>query len=46
VLRQMSDDVPVIVQTGRENIFGINKDLKNFDPNDVSLFDDMMNVDI
>ena len=46
VLRLIADDVPVIVQTGRENIFGYNKDLKNFNPNNVSVFDDMMNVDI
>jgi ABC-type transport system substrate-binding protein len=46
VLRIVADDVPVIIQNGRENIFGYNKDLKNFNPNNVSIFDDMMNVDI
>jgi peptide/nickel transport system substrate-binding protein len=46
LLHIVADDVPVIIQSGRENIFGYNKDLKNFNPNNVSIFDDMMNVDI
>jgi peptide/nickel transport system substrate-binding protein len=46
VLHTVAADVPVIVQSGRENIFGFNKDLKNFHPNNVTVFDDMMNVDI
>ena len=46
VLHIIASDVPVIVQSGRENIFGFNKDLKNFHPNNVTVFDDMMNVDI
>jgi hypothetical protein len=42
----LASDVPIIVNNGRENLFAYNKDLKNFHPNDVSVFDDMMNVDI
>ncbi len=46
VLHVIADDVPVIVQGGREAIFGVNRDLQNFDPNEVTPFDDMLNVDI
>lgn len=46
ILRTVADDTPYIVTTGRENIFGYNKDLKNFNPNSATVFDDMMNVDI
>ena len=46
ILHILADDVPAIVQNGRENIFGYNKDLKNFNPNNLTVFDDMMNVDI
>ena len=46
ILHAIADDVPIIVQNGRENIFAFNKDLKNFHPNNVTVFDDMMNVDI
>ncbi len=45
-LHIIADDVPVIVLNGREAIYGYNRDLKNFNPNEVSVFDDMMNVDI
>jgi peptide/nickel transport system substrate-binding protein len=45
-LRLIATDVPVIVANGRENIFGFNRDLKNFHPNSITVFDDMMNVDI
>jgi peptide/nickel transport system substrate-binding protein len=45
-LHIIANDVPVIVQNGREEIFGYNRDLRNFNPNEVSVFDDMMNVDI
>jgi peptide/nickel transport system substrate-binding protein len=46
ILHIVAADVPVIIQNGRENIFGYNKDLKNFHPNSVTVFDDMLNVDI
>jgi len=39
-------DAPGIVTTGREDLFAYNRDLKNFHPNAVTIFDDMMNVDI
>ena len=45
-LRTIAADVPVIIANGRENIFGFNKDLRNFHPNSVTVFDDMMDVDI
>jgi len=40
------NDVPSIVTTLREDIYAYNKDLKNFHPNDVTPFDNMMDVDI
>jgi peptide/nickel transport system substrate-binding protein len=46
ILTIVAHDDPVIVENGRENIFGYNKDLKNFHPNSATPFDDMMNVDI
>jgi peptide/nickel transport system substrate-binding protein len=46
VAKAVYDDVPVIVQDQREDLFAINKDLKNFHPNAVTPFDNMMNVDI
>jgi ABC-type transport system substrate-binding protein len=39
-------DVPSIVLDSREDVFAYNSDLKNFHPNQVSVFDDIMNVDI
>lgn len=44
--RTVVDDVPIIVTLAREDIFAVNKDVKNFHPNAVSPFDDMMKVDI
>ena len=38
--------MPTIVTTSREDIFAFGKDLKNFHPNNVTPFDDMMDVDI
>ncbi|GAC1401820.1 MAG: peptide ABC transporter substrate-binding protein [Vulcanimicrobiaceae bacterium] len=40
------DDVPTIVTTSREDLFAYNSDLREFRPNNVTFFDDMMNVDI
>ncbi len=45
-VRIIANDVPTIVTTSREDIIAFNKDLKNYHPNNVTLFDDMMNVDI
>ena len=46
VVRDLVADVPIIVMKANEDIYIYNKDLKNFSPNQVSQFDDMMNVDI
>jgi peptide/nickel transport system substrate-binding protein len=46
VVDELVKDVPIIVTTVREDVFIYNKDLKNFRPNQVSPFDDFMNVDI
>jgi peptide/nickel transport system substrate-binding protein len=43
---RIADDVPAIVVDGRENIFALNRDLKNFHPNALTVFDDMLDVDI
>lgn len=40
------DDVPEIVLSSREELFAYNKDLKGLHPNNVTFFDDMMDVDI
>jgi peptide/nickel transport system substrate-binding protein len=45
-VRELVHDVPVIVTLQREDVYGYNSDLKNFHPNNVSLFDNMMDVDI
>jgi peptide/nickel transport system substrate-binding protein len=39
-------DVPVIVQSQRVDLYVFNKDLKNFHPNSITPFDNMMDVDI
>ncbi|MBV8530731.1 MAG: peptide ABC transporter substrate-binding protein [Candidatus Eremiobacteraeota bacterium] len=39
-------DVPTIVLSLREDIFGYNRDLKGFNPNSITPFDNVMNVDI
>jgi peptide/nickel transport system substrate-binding protein len=46
VMVQLDKDVPMFVTTVREDIWAYNKDLKNFHPNNVSPFDNMMDVDI
>jgi peptide/nickel transport system substrate-binding protein len=46
VQRQVVEDVPTIVTSFREDMYAFNSDLKNFHPNAVTPFDDMMNVDI
>lgn len=42
----LASDVPSIVLDSREDIFAYNADLKNFHPNQVSAFDDVMDIDI
>jgi peptide/nickel transport system substrate-binding protein len=45
-LRIIDDEAPVVVTVSREDVFAFNKDLKNFHPNNLTWFDDMMEVDI
>lgn len=46
VQEQVVKDVPTIVTSVREDLYVFNDDLKDFHPNAVTPFDDMMNVDI
>jgi len=46
VQERVVDQVPTIVSAIQEELFASNSDLKNFHPNQVSFFDNMMNVDI
>lgn len=46
VQQELVKDVPWIVTSLREDIFAWNSDLKNFHPNAITPFDNMMNVDI
>ena len=46
IARIVAQDVPTVVTYSRQDVFAYNKDLKNFHPNNVTVFDDMMNVDI
>lgn len=46
VMEQLDHDVPTIVTSGTENIYVFNRDLRNFHPNQVTPFDNMMDVDI
>ncbi len=46
ILRQLFNDAPTIVLDVRNDTFAVNKDLKGFHPNEVSPFDNMMDVDI
>lgn len=46
VMRQIVSDVPTVVLRIREDIYGYNDDLQNFNPNATTPFDDMLNVDI
>jgi ABC-type transport system substrate-binding protein len=42
----LARDVPTMVVASRADLFAYNSDLKNFRPNQVSAFDDMMDTDI
>lgn len=46
VMEAMQSDVPSIVSAVRIDMFAYNNDLKNYHPNDVTIFDNMMEVDI
>jgi peptide/nickel transport system substrate-binding protein len=46
VEQELVQDVPTIVTSLREDIFGYNTDLKNFHPNAITPFDNVMDVDI
>jgi peptide/nickel transport system substrate-binding protein len=46
VVHIVNDDLPVIVYIGREELFGLNDAIKNFNPNAATPFDDMMRVDV
>jgi len=46
IQKQIFTDAPVIVLDTRKEMYGYNTDLKNFHPNPLAPFDDMMNVDI
>jgi len=45
-LKLINDDVPTLVSLSREELYAYNKDLKGLHPNNVTFFDDMMDVDI
>ena len=45
-VKEFVAEVPVIVQAQREDIYAVNKDLKNFSPNSITPFDNFMDVDI
>jgi peptide/nickel transport system substrate-binding protein len=45
-MQEFVKDVPSIVAAVREDLFAYNPDLKNYDPNNITPFDNMMNVDI
>ena len=42
----LAHDVPTMVLNANEDVFAYNSDLKNFHPNQVSVFDDVMDMDI
>jgi peptide/nickel transport system substrate-binding protein len=46
VFEQLAKDTPTVVTYIRDDIYVFNRDLKNFHPNNVTPFDDFMNVDI
>ena len=46
LMQRFVDDVPSIVSYLRVDMFAYNKDLKNYHPNNLTPFDNMMDVDI
>ncbi|MDP9024769.1 MAG: peptide ABC transporter substrate-binding protein [Candidatus Eremiobacteraeota bacterium] len=45
-VRAFVKDAPVIIEDQRQDIYAVNKDLKNFNPNSITPFDNFMDVDI
>jgi hypothetical protein len=45
-MHEFAKDVPSIVLFVRTDLFAYNKDLKNYHPNSLTPFDNMMDVDI
>ncbi len=45
-MQEFVKDVPSIVSYLRVDLFAYNRDLKNYHPNNITPFDNMMNVDI
>ena len=45
-VKQFVADAPVIVEMQREDISAYNSDLQNFTPGSLTMFDDMMHIDI
>ena len=45
-MREFVNDAPSIVSFLRVDLFAYNKDLENYHPNNITPFDNMMNVDI
>ena len=46
VQEELDADAPTVVTTGREDIYVVNKDLRNFAPGAAAPFDNFMDVDI
>ncbi len=46
VMQQLINDAPSIVTSMRVDMFAYNRDLKNYHPNSLTIFDNMMDVDI
>jgi len=45
-MNAFANDVPSIVSFVRIDLFAYNRDLKNYRPNNITPFDNMMDVDI
>ncbi|MEA2689791.1 MAG: hypothetical protein QOD51_2398 [Candidatus Eremiobacteraeota bacterium] len=46
IMREFIKDAPSIVSFLRVDLFAYNSDLKNYHPNNITPFDNMMDVDI
>jgi len=46
LMENLVNDVPTIVTSSREDIYGVNSDLRGFVPNAITPFDNFMSVDI
>jgi hypothetical protein len=45
VIDRFDKDVPVIVRNQRVDFYAVNSDLRGFNPNSITPFDNFMNVD-